>query len=204
MPAVFSRSFERAIVKLNYFKQQSQCGEREQVLSTSRSEDLQRSNSPMRQSSKPDVWPWGLDSRTFLLPASTLQHAQLWWYLWTLCGKEKSVLCVPEICNRFVITNTALSGAGLVLQKSRWSLHRQCVKWASNHWEQREGVSTALSNFPAGPTNYKVRTTIVILYSNYLHDKGHHISLNSHLASALQNKIILKHLPEDKNSKQIW
>lgn len=121
---------------------------------------------------------------------SQLPHCsmpKLWWYLWTLCGKEKSVLCVPEICNRFVITNTTLSGAGLVLQKSRWSLHRQCVKWASNHWEQRESISTALSNFPAGPTNYKVRTTIIILYSNYLHDKGHHISLNSHLASALQN-----------------
>lgn len=104
--------------------------------------------------------------------------------------RNKCHVCSTELletCNRFVITNTVLSGTVSVLHKSRSFLQRQYVKWASDHWQQDYGVSTALSNLPAGSTNYKARATIVILYSNYLHDKGHHISLNSHLASALQN-----------------
>lgn len=107
----------------------------------SRSEDFQRSSCPYVKAASLTS---GRGAQIQRCPSSQLPHCsmpKLWWYLWTLCGKEiSSVTCALQSCQKSATdlsSQRVLSGAVSVLQRCRSSPHRQCAKWVSNHWQQR-------------------------------------------------------------------
>lgn len=182
----------RQLLDQTISKNKASGAERLDILSMSTSDGLW--TRPALQSGKPDIWPRGLELKMSLIPAAfTLQHAQatvvfinsLWeGKISVRCatrGWQKSATDLPSQTWSWVVLFQFCPRANLLYKGSAANGH--LTPGSRKRVSQSRSLILLL-----GPLMIeKARETIIILYSNYLHDRRHCISPNSHLASALQN-----------------